>query len=68
MNTFEAAIFNEDVRNLVAENRHHEVYDDVWADLNFIEVTAADEDEAREKLGRRYPERRGFRITQIYAA
>ena len=63
---FEAAIYNEDVRGLVKDNRHHSLYKDVWADLNFIEVAAKSEDEAKRKLERQYPEVKGFRITQIY--
>ena len=64
--TYEAAIYNEIVRDLVSEHRHHELYEDIWADLNFIEVQARSEDQAIEKLKRRYPEKNGFKITQLY--
>ncbi len=63
---FEAAIYNEDVRKLVQDNLHHTLYKDIWADLNFIEVVANTEEDAKRKLERKYPEGRGFRITQIY--
>lgn len=66
MRKFEGAIFNEDVRNLVSNNRHHAHFGDVWADLNFIEVEARDPDEARAKLIRQYPKGKGFRVTEIY--
>ncbi len=66
MITFEAAIYNEIVRRLVSEHQRHDLYEDVWADLNFIEVEARDEDQAIAKLKRRYPENRGFKITQLY--
>ena len=64
---FEAAIFNRDVRKLVADHLHHEHLDDVWAELNFIEVEAKDEANAMAQLRRRYPDKNGYEITQIVA-
>ena len=67
MPMFEAAIFNRDVRDLVAKHLHHEFLDDVWAELNFIDIEAQDETSAMAKLRRRYPEKNGYEITQIVA-
>lgn len=67
MAMFEAAIYNRIVRELVADHQHHEHLDDVWSELNFIEVEAKDESDARNKLLRRYPDKQGYEITQVIA-
>ena len=63
---FEVCVFNEDVRRAVENQERHPNFDDAWADLNYIEVLAEDEADARRKIERRYPERRGFRITGVF--
>ena len=67
MPMFEAAIYNREVRELVAEHLHHDHLEDVWAELNFIEVEAKDEATAMQQLRRRYPDKNGYEITQIVA-
>ena len=65
MALFEAAIYNKEVRECVEKNASHDTLEDVWADLNFIEVEARDEEAARKMMERRYPPSRGYEITQI---
>lgn len=65
MPMFEVAIFNREVKELVKNHEHHKHLDDVWGDLNYMEVSARDEDDAKAKLYKRYPESKGFEITQV---
>lgn len=63
---FEAAIYNKDVRELLASNRHHEILRDDWAELQYFEVDARDEQQARQIMLRKYPESRGFVIESVF--
>ncbi len=65
--TYEAAIFNQHVRDLVAVGDQHEDFIDSWADAHYIEVKAESEEEARSILERRYPKAQGFVLTDIFA-
>ena len=64
--TFEAAIYNREVRALVKENQSHSLFDDHWADVHLQNVEARDEDEARHTVGERYPPEDGFVIEDLY--
>ncbi len=63
--TFEAAIYNEEVRRLIQEGSKHRDLSDDWADTHYIEVRAADILIARAKIEARYPEIRGYVIEQL---
>jgi hypothetical protein len=63
---YEAAIYNQEVRELLSDGQHHEVFEDIWADLQFIEVSATNRDQAMRRLNNRYPESRGFVITRVF--
>lgn len=65
MNMFEIAIFNREVRDLIAEGEHHKQLKDSWADLNYIEIRADNATEAKRKIFKRYPEEKGFEISQV---
>lgn len=65
-NTYEAAIYNQEVRNLLSDGQHHKEFGDIWADLQFIEVSASNRDHAMRRLQTRYPESRGFVITRVF--
>ena len=62
---FEAAVYNQQVRDRVAEGEKHRFYDDSWADTHYIEMEAESEDAVRAKLLRRYPVAHGFVIEGI---
>jgi hypothetical protein len=65
MPEYEIGVYNEDVRERVAEGRHHRNLTDDWAEIHYIEVEGSDKEEARRNVQRRYPEKRGFVIDSI---
>ncbi len=62
---FEFSVYNREVRCLVKENQSHKFFDDHWADVHKHDVEAANEDEARERIARRFPEADGFVIAAV---
>ena len=62
---FEVSIYNREVRAMVKENRHHDHFDDHWADAQVRDIVAKTEDEARNLIARRYPPDEGFVIETI---
>lgn len=64
---FEAAIYNQQVRDAIKNCERHPDYYDEWADLHFIEVKADTVKEAREAVERRHPKAKGFVIDSIIA-
>ena len=65
MAKFEIAVHNEKVRQLVADDRHHDQFTDDWADMRYIEITALDEEQARVKFEETHPGAQGFVIDDI---
>ncbi|MBM3570465.1 MAG: hypothetical protein FJX46_17120 [Alphaproteobacteria bacterium] len=63
--TFEVAVYNKDVRDLVKKGEKHQFYEDKWGDIHFIEIKAMDKDEARVKAQRKHPPEKGFVIGNI---
>lgn len=63
---FEVSLFNREVRALVRENQHHDVFDDDWASDQRREVIAVNEEEARDVISQRYPKDEGFEIAAVY--
>ena len=68
MVSFEVALYNKEVRRLVEEGDRHRHLTDDWAETHYIVVSALDEDEARIKIGAKYPEHNGFVIEQVVPA
>ena len=64
-NTYEVSIYNRDVRAAVKGNESHIFYGDQWADLQFQDVQAQSETEARKLISRRYPPDQGFVIEEL---
>ena len=62
---FEVGIYNQQVREMVAEGDSHEHYDDEWGDLHFLEVFAENEDQARVQVHERHPTEHGFVIESV---
>ncbi|MBT7954693.1 MAG: hypothetical protein HN731_05855 [Rhodospirillaceae bacterium] len=65
MAEFEVAIYNKEVRELVAEGSRHQNLTDEWAETHYIDVEGSDKQDARRIIQRRYPEKRGFVIDSI---
>jgi hypothetical protein len=63
--TFEVAIYNAEVRRLMAEGGRHRQLSDDWADMHYIEIEAQDKEDAKEKIDLRYPPEKGFVIDRI---
>ena len=55
MPKFEVAIYNQEVCDEIAKGENHSLYDNEWADLHFIEVSAENEEGAKSQLQNRYP-------------
>ena len=65
MTNYEIGVYNKDVRDLVGDARSHADLSDDWADIHFIEIKARDRSHALTKMRARYPENRGFVISEI---
>lgn len=65
MKTYEIAIYNQEVRKLVADGRRHRNLSDAWADTHYIEIKANSPQEARVKAASRYPAENGYVIEEI---
>lgn len=65
MTNYEIGIYNMAVRELVGDGQSHPDLSDAWADIHFIEIRGRDRSHALTKLRARYPEIRGFVISEI---
>ena len=65
MPKYEATIYNQAVRQKVEDGGHHEHFTDDWADFRYIDIRAANEDQARVRLEDRYPAKQGFVIASV---
>ncbi len=65
MPKYEVTIYNREVRQRVEDGGHHEHFTDDWADFRYIEIRAANEDQARARLADRYPAKQGFVIDSV---
>ena len=65
MINFEIGVYNKEVRDLVGNGQSHADLSDNWADIHFIEIKARDRSHALTKLRVRYPENRGYVISEI---
>ena len=66
-NAYEVSIYNRDVRAAVKGNQSHILFGDHWADIQFQDVQAQSETEARKLVSRRYPPDQGFVIEELTA-
>ena len=65
-NTYEVSIYNRDVRAAVKGNESHIFYGDQWADLQFQDIYADSELEARKLISLRYPPEQGFVVQDLH--
>ena len=63
---YEVAIHNETVKKSVREGDPNKTgLSDDWADTRYVEVRAETQDAARRKILARYPEHKGFVVTDV---
>lgn len=62
---FEVAIYNQNVRDCLSIGEQHRDYDDEWAEIHYIEITARSDEEARQQVNRKYPATKGFVVRDI---
>ena len=65
MAKFEAAVYNAEVRQKVADGERHKRFTDDWADMHYIEIEADNEEQARSKIEVVYPSVQGFVLDNI---
>ena len=65
LKSFEVAIYNREVRRLLAEGNRHRDLSDAWADIHYIDIKAKSEEEARAQITRRYPPEQGYVIEDV---
>ena len=67
MAKFEAAIYNAEVREKVAEGEHHRRFTDEWADMHYVEIEADNGELARALVEVKHPSVQGFVMSEIHA-
>ena len=65
MAKFEIAVYNSEVRQKVAEGQAHSRLTDDWADIQYIEIVALSEEQARAQFEESHPSGQGFVIDGI---
>jgi len=68
MPKFEAAVFNQKVRDLMKAGEKHRYLDDSWADIHYIDVTASSLDAARQRISSTHSSHEGYVIVSIEPA
>ncbi len=65
MAKFEITIYNKEVREKVEAGEHHRQFPDTWADFQYIEIDAPNEEQARARIEEMHPSVQGFVIDDI---
>jgi hypothetical protein len=66
MKKYEVGIYNETVKTALREGEKNRTgLSDDWGDMHYIEVNAETPDQAKAKLYNRFPQARGFVITEV---
>jgi hypothetical protein len=66
MPTFEAVVYNKNVRRLLAFGRENTTgWPDSWADHRYVQYKAMSEDQARALAERDYPQKEGFVVVAV---
>lgn len=63
--SYAVSVYNREVREAVKQNRDHTRFGDHWADIQFQDVMATDEAEARRLAAKRYPADQGFVVEEL---
>ena len=65
MAMFEITIYNKEVREKVKTGEHHSRFRDSWADFQYIEIDAPNEEQVRARVEEMHPSVQGFIIDDI---
>lgn len=65
MFNFEVGIFNQAVRDALAQGKKHKDLADTWSEISYFNVVAASEQAARDQIAKRYPPSRGYVIAAL---
>ena len=65
MAMFDITIYNQEVREKVEAGEHHRRFPDTWADFQYIEIEAPNEEQARAQIEVMHPNVQGFIIDDI---
>ncbi len=65
MALFEITIYNKEVRKKVEAGEHHRRFRDSWADFQYIEIDADNEEQVRSRIEVMHPGVQGFVIDDI---
>jgi len=65
MPRFSVGIYNKAVRDAVNRGERHRDLSDGWADIHYVDVDAANREEARIKILRRYAPSQGYVVTDV---
>ena len=65
MAKFEVAVYNAEVRQKVGDGMRHSRFNDDWADMQYIEIVAINEEQARAKFEEMHPSDQGFVIDDV---
>ncbi|MBI4967582.1 MAG: hypothetical protein IT565_10395 [Rhodospirillales bacterium] len=62
---FEIAIYNSEVRHLVAQGEHHRQLPDSWSETHYVEVEANSAEDACARLQVKYPAEKGYVVEGV---
>ncbi len=65
MAIFEITIYNKEVREKVEAGEHDSRFPDTWADFQYIEIEADNEEQVRSRIEVMHPGVQGFVIDDI---
>lgn len=65
MPRYEVAVYNQKVREKLANGERHKFLSDDWADTHYIEVNASSIEAARSKVVARHSAHEGYVIVSI---
>ena len=65
MAMFEITIYNKEVREKVEAGEHDSRFSDKWADFQYIEIAADNEEQVRAQVEEMHPGVQGFVIDDI---
>ncbi len=65
MAKFEITIYNKEVREKVEAGERHKRFPDTWADFQYIEIDAPNEEQVRTQVEVMHPGVQGFVIDDI---
>mgnify|MGYP006928234473 CR=1 FL=1 len=65
MPKYDVAVYNQKVRDCVAEGDRHPRLNDDWADIHYFEVKAPSAEAARDKILNAHPASQGYVIESV---